>query len=133
MTGDLVRDHWLETYKSLITIAIEGFKYLALINGGAIVVLLAYLGDVAGKSPPVPSPDMRLPVAAFITGLAFCGIALLGSYITQLKLLNEIGKPDKPPTPHGVVLWVTIYVYLASLIAFGVGAWTAVVRFQCNT
>lgn len=39
--------HWLETYKSLITLSIEGFKFSALANGGSAVALLAYLGNVA--------------------------------------------------------------------------------------
>ena len=33
MSTDLPSDHWLETYKSLISISIEGFKFGALANG----------------------------------------------------------------------------------------------------
>ena len=36
--------HPEETYKSLITISVELLKALALINGGAAVAILAYLG-----------------------------------------------------------------------------------------
>lgn len=42
MATDISNQHWIETYKSLITLAVEGFKFAALANGGAAVALLAY-------------------------------------------------------------------------------------------
>ena len=36
-----MNEHQLETYKSLIAIATEAFKFSALINGGAAVAILA--------------------------------------------------------------------------------------------
>lgn len=36
----------METYKSIITLSIEGFKFAALANGGAAVALLAYLATL---------------------------------------------------------------------------------------
>lgn len=38
--------HAVETYKSLIAISTEGFRALQLLNGGAIVALLTYLGHL---------------------------------------------------------------------------------------
>jgi len=46
----LDQQHAAETYKSLITISVEVFKALVLLNGGAVVALLAYLGQAANKS-----------------------------------------------------------------------------------
>ena len=128
MTPDLTNQHWLETYKSLITLSIEGFKFSALANGGAAVALLAYLGNVAGRG--VATPDMRCPMAAFLAGLVACGFALLFAYLTQLKLLNEIGRGEKPTVSHGWVLWAAILLFACSLAAFGVGSWQAVLRFR---
>jgi hypothetical protein len=48
---DLQKEHALETYRSLIAISLAGLKTLMLINGGAVVALLAYLG----QSPQGPS------------------------------------------------------------------------------
>jgi hypothetical protein len=126
--ADTMREYWLETYKSLITLSIEGFKFSALANGGAAVALLAYLGSVAGKS--VPTPDMRCPMFAFLSGLAACGLSMLFAYLTQLKLLNEIGRSEKPEFGHGWLLWSAIVLFACSLIAFGVGSWQAVARFH---
>ena len=120
-------DHWLETYKSLITLSIESFKFSALANGGAAVALLAYLGNTAGKT--VTSIDMRCPMLAFLVGLTLCGFAMLFGYLTQLKLLNEIGRAEKFPIRHSLFLWLAIILYASSLIAFGVGSWQAVIRF----
>ena len=44
-------DHTDQTYKSLIHLSIEGFRFCALANGGAAVALLAYLGNIASKAP----------------------------------------------------------------------------------
>ena len=128
MGTDLPRDHWLETYKSLITLSIEGFKFSALANGGAAVALLAYLGNVAGKG--VATPDMRCPMAAFLAGRCACGFAMLFAYLTQLKLLNEIGTKADSRLSHGWALWTAILLFTGSLGAFGFGAWQAVIRFQ---
>ena len=121
-------DHWIETYKSLITISTEGFKFSALINGGAAVALLAYLGNVAGKGASIP--DMRCPMAAFLVGLALCGFSMFFAYLTQLKLLNEIGLSEKPVLRHGMLLWIAIALFAFSLVSFGVGGWQAVIRFR---
>ncbi len=123
-----MKEHWLETYKSLITLSIEGFKFSALANGGSAVALLAYLGNVAGEG--VVTPDMRCPMLAFLIGLTACGLSVLFAYLTQLKLLNEIGRPEKSGFPHARLLWGAIILFALSIIAFGVGSWQAVIRFR---
>jgi hypothetical protein len=77
MGPDIQKEHALETYKSLIQISVEGMKLLALLNGGAAVALLAYLGNVAGKGSQ--TPDMRYPMGFFLAGLVLCGLAFLCS------------------------------------------------------
>ena len=76
MSDDPVQDDWLETYKSLLALALEGFKFCALVNGGAAVAILAYLGNVAGRG--VSPPDMRCSMAAFLSGLVLCGLGMFG-------------------------------------------------------
>jgi hypothetical protein len=59
-------DHALETFKSLISISVELLRSLLLLNGGAIVALLAYIGQASNgavvalgavfRSPRRPSP-----------------------------------------------------------------------------
>jgi hypothetical protein len=85
--ADISKEHVVETFKSLVQISLEGLKLLALFNGGAAVALLAYMGNIAGKSLPVP--NMRLPMACYVAGLIACGLAFLASYLTQFWLYNE--------------------------------------------
>lgn len=128
MSTDVTNQHWIETYKSLITLSVEGFKFSALANGGAAVALLAYLGNVAGKGADVP--DMRFAMAAFLAGLTACGVAMLCAYLTQLKLFNEPPVGERPKLSHGWLLWSAIFLFACSLVFFGVGSWQAVLRFR---
>ena len=65
---------------------------------------------------------------SFLIGLALCGFSLLVAYLTQLKLLNEIGRPEHHTLQHSWLLWMAIVLFACSLLAFGLGAWQAVVR-----
>jgi hypothetical protein len=71
MAPEIQKEHAIETYKSLTQIALEMLKLLALLNGGAAVALLAYLGNVSGKSGSVL--NMRLPMICYCIGLMLCG------------------------------------------------------------
>jgi hypothetical protein len=128
MAENLAQEHWIETYKSLITLSLEAFRFSALANGGSAVALLAYLGNVAGK-PDVIVPNMSCPMLAYLFGLLLCGIAVLFGYLTQLQLLQEIGKSKKAILSHKYYLWLAILTYAFSLIAFGIGSYWAVLRF----
>lgn len=126
MSSDPVNDDWIETYKSLITLSTEGFKFCALANGGAAVAMLAYLGNVAGKGSAVP--DMRCAMAAFLVGLILCGVAMLFAYLTQLNRLNLVAVRD--PITRDWRLSVSILCVAGSIAAFACGAWFAVVSLK---
>lgn len=128
MTPDSSNQHWIETYKSLFGLSIEGFKFAALANGGAAVAVLAYLGNVAGKG--TSPPDMRWAMALFLAGLASCGFSMLFAYLTQLKLLGESTSAVRRSISHVWLLWVAILLFVLSLVLFGVGSWQAVISFK---
>lgn len=119
-------DHWLETYKSLVALATEGFKFSTLINGGAAVALLAYLGNVAGSNEPVP--DMRYAMFFFLFGLFLCGLSIMFAYFTQLKRLNDISQ-NKNPIPNR---WLTLAIitFELNIVSFIVGSFLAVNSFN---
>jgi len=81
--------HPEETYKSLITITIEVLKTLALVNGGAAVALLAYLGNLTSREPARSLPNMTWALVSFAFGLFVTVIAFIVAYLTQLQLYNE--------------------------------------------
>lgn len=119
--------HLAETYKSMIALSIEGFKFSALANGGACVALLAYLGNVASKG--ATAPDMRLPMGSFLAGLVLCGCAMLCAYLTQFQLFREERGGYPKARTHSRFLWLSVTFYAASIGAFATGSWLAVLRF----
>jgi phosphate/sulfate permease len=80
--------HIAETFKGLITLSTEVVKMLALVNGGAAVALLAYLGNVV-HDPGVHPPHLTHALLWFCKGLFATLLAIIFAYLTQLKLYNE--------------------------------------------
>lgn len=129
MKSDFSNQHAIETYKSLVQISVAGLKLLALLNGGAAVALLAYLGNVAGKG--VAAPDVRFSMASYLAGLVLCGLAFAASYLTQLSLYNEsVGERRSAVGPHQLWLWLAMTLALVSLAAFAIGSYSAALRLR---
>src|SRR6266480_416657 len=111
-----MNQHAIETYKSLVTITLDGLKLLALLNGGAAVALL--LGNVAGKGGYVI--PMRESMVCYVIGLVLCGVAYFASYVTQLNLFNE--SLERPGAlPHTWTLYAAMILCLLSFAAFVAG------------
>ena len=125
MENQIKEVDWQETFRSLVALATEGFKFCALANGGAAVAILAYLGDVAGKNGVVP--DMRCAMGAFLLGLLFCGCAMFFAYLTQLNRLNRLA--DRKDTRGDWRLGVSVVFIVLSLLLFGIGSLLAVTSF----
>ena len=109
-------EHWIETYKSLITLSVECFKFLALINGGAIVALLTYTGNISNKSNQIV--DVSYPMHWFLVGLILCGISMLFGYLTQLKLFNELGQ-NITVISHAHFLWIAFLLLAEAFLLLG--------------
>jgi len=119
-------EHAVETFKSIQVISLAGLKLLALFNGGAVVALLAYLGNIAGKSIVVP--DMRLPMRLYLLGLVACGLAFLAGYVTQSILYREsMGWTSRGR--HVISQVAGILLALLSLLSFAVASYEAASRF----
>jgi len=103
---------------------------LALVNGGAAVAILAYLGNIAGHAPTVPQPDMICPLAWFCAGLLAAAITFIFAHWTQLLLFQEESdKADGKSVSrhvrheHGFMLGYLLLLFAA--VAFGIGCITA--------
>jgi len=94
------------------------------------VALLAYLGNLAGKTSVMP--DMRYSMAFFLVGLVLCGFCFIASYLTQLTLYNEsMGWPkNKFYQKHNFLLFLAMLCFLVSIVAFAFGSYNAAIRFQ---
>src|SRR5690606_18573747 len=98
-----------------------GFKFLAWLNGlGVLLVLSCSIGLVEfGLAPQW----LRLPLAAFLAGLALCALGLLWSYPAQSSLLDQVSSGRLVRRMHWLPLFCTILAYSLSLIAFALGCW----------
>ena len=122
---DFRDQHAIETYRSLISISLAGLKTLMLINGGAVVALLAYLGQ--SPQGPTLAPHVLWSLGAFVAGVFFCVCAFFGSYQTQFALYNESVSPTTKSGPsHMKWQRITIAFVLLSCIAFIIGAFSSV-------
>lgn len=117
--------HAAETYKSLISISVEGLKSVLLLNGGSIVAILTYLGHAS--SGPQLAVRIKCSLVWFVVGLVTVGFAFVTSYLTQLALYNESINPKSyKGTKHQCYLWVTLALVVLSLASFAFGAFSAV-------
>ena len=115
-------EHAIETYKSLISISTEAFKALQLLNGGAAVALLAYLGQVAPTHPTV-LVHATMPLGLFVAGLVAGTVVYITSYLTQLALHNEnIGVMESGR--HQRWLWISFSLGVGSVALFSLGAFS---------
>lgn len=120
-----LEEHAAETYRSMISVSVEGFKTLLLINGGAVVAMLAYLGQ--STHGPELAARAAWPLGAFIVGLGCAAVAFVGSYATQFALYNETVSPSSYKGPrHMVFVWATLFVVVLSFSAFACGAVSSV-------
>jgi hypothetical protein len=121
----LDQEHAVESYRSLITISVDMFKALVLLNGGAVVALLAYVGQAPNR--PELAAHARYPLALFVAGLVSAGLAFGTSYLTQFALYNESVLPQRYRGPkHEVFLWITVTFGVVSLGLFSIGAFAGI-------
>jgi len=115
-------EHVIETYRSMLNIGVEATKSMVLLNGGAIVALLAYLGQIPDRADV--AQQTRQPIAAFVVGLALGCFSFLFGYLTQHALFNESeGRPLR--VPHQVWQWLTVTLLVVSMVSFSIGAFMA--------
>lgn len=111
--------HAIETYKSLITISVEGFKSLILINGGALVAIIAYLGQ--SREGYKIASEMWIPFTLFSIGLISSTLTFVFSYRTQLTLYNETLKRAEEGS-HICEIKNTELTVACSVVSFILGA-----------
>lgn len=119
--------HKLETYKSLMVYGNNAVKFVLLVNGGATIALLTFLGDFL-KNGNV-SIGMGWPLACFLLGIVVGGVANLTAYLTQLALFNE-SSDNKQKTGHQIWLYRTLYLIIGGIALFSFGAILTLLELQ---
>lgn len=113
-------EHAAKTYESMLTVSVEGFKTLLLINGGGVVALLTYLGQVESAGL---AHNAGWAVGGFVVGVLLSVLAFAGAYATQYALFNEsMGRADEMWWRHQSAMLLTAATALLGVVAFAVGA-----------
>ena len=125
--------HIEETFKGLISLSIELLKALLLINGGAAVAVLAYLGSLASHGSVAHLPDIKNALLCFAGGVLATALAFIAAYFTQYRLYLEerarhTGRSFS--SRHTIGMGIATTLVLLSATAFGVGCWNAASAFQ---
>lgn len=107
-------------YQALTSVFMLGFKFLVWINGlGVLLVIFCALGLIQTDLTPFM---LRLPLALFMAGLAFCGLGLLWSYLVQTSLFSQLIS-GRPRRTHWLPMFFALIAYSLGMLAFVLGCW----------
>ena len=106
-------------FNSVIEAGLSALKSATLINGGAAVSLLAFLGNLLTKDPPYgttyPIHALSQAMLVFFLGVGFSGTATAARYFSQAGygVMNEY--------QGNLFKWIAIVLAVSSLVAFFYG------------
>ena len=107
-------------YQALTAVFAQGFRFLVTVNGaGVLLTLLAATGFIETDMAP---PLFRMPLAAFLGGLALSGVGLLWSFVAQTSLFGQLME-GRRRRGHWVPMICVLVAYALSLVVFVVGCW----------
>lgn len=117
----MTEDSWhsQETYKSLITYGNGAVRFVILVNGGAIISLLTFLGNFLKTNQA--AVDMLCPLSLYLSGVILGGFSYISAYFTQLTLYNESNE-NISANCHLKFLYLSLFFIVLGIIAFGVGS-----------
>lgn len=135
MLGEKRVDDTAERVRFQQEYAIQGFRTLTLINGGAIIALLTYLGNKQGQ---VAAQEFAPAFILYAIGLALSVVAYLFAYYSQeylvtcdmqeayklLKVQSEEGKKEQAEAQTIGERWGkrAVLLVVASLVSFLAGS-----------
>lgn len=112
--------HKEETYKSLIHYGTSAIKFVFIVNSGAILAMLTFLGNLV-KNNVIFSNDIKYSMYYFIGGLISSGIATFFAYFTQMKLY-EFPEKDNYVLP----LQICMFFVALGMIGFILGSFQSI-------
>jgi hypothetical protein len=115
-------------FKSVIEAGRTALNALILMNGGAVVALLAFLGNALAKEPPsgfkFRVQVINAAMLVFVLGVGWAGVSLALRYLTQL-----LGH-GRSASVGNKMNYAAIVSGLASLALFFAGGITAYIAFR---
>ena len=122
--------HSEETFKSLMLYGNNALRFVLLVNGGAVIALLTFLGNILKNE--TTSIHMAMPMGCFLLGITVGGLANITAYMTQLRLYNEsIGNSQN--TRHTKWLYGSLVLIVFGILLFFAGAVLTLLELQSYT
>lgn len=124
----LAAETQLEAYRATISMSLVALRSAILINGGAIVALVAYLGQLTSNNKGIP--DILSGLGFYIIGLLAAvvatGAGYLATYAFGWIVVNHI------PTKQNGETWRTISLIciITSYLSFSVGSYICFSGFK---
>ncbi len=100
-------------------------KSILLVNGGASIALLAFIGNIVTSNPKsLLISTLSLPLAYYTSGVLAAAAASAGAYITQYSYFHFGQKWGQ------FWHWTSAIVLIASYILFAIGSYLAYDTFR---
>jgi len=115
---------WIEMFKSVIDAGKEALNALLLINGGAVVALLGFLGANIAKEGSA-ALGMRLTSSLLLFGVG----VLLGAVAFGVRYLSQAVYAVERNKIGSTLNVLTILIAIAGYIVFGFGVYGAYLAF----
>ena len=109
----------METYRFMIASGQSAMKATVLINGGAAIALLAFIGHLVASAQASSIPELAVPLAGFVAAV-LCGVmSIVLTYVTLSSY-----SADKV-TRGNISNWFAVGFVVLSYVLFGLGSWLA--------
>ena len=129
-------EQWIqeETYKTLSFYANQAIKTVLLLNGGAVLSILTFLGNLLKNSDQ--HFDMSLSISFFLIGIILGTLGSVFAYFTQLSVFN-----NRTIKSNKINIWITKIQYsywlnfliiciFISVLCFCIGSYCALLELQ---
>ncbi|CAI0727058.1 hypothetical protein [Serratia grimesii] len=123
----LIANANLESFRSVIATGANASKSCMLVNGGAAVALLAFVGNIWNKNPNAGAvAELAYGILFFCSGVGLAALCTGITYIAQYCYASADSDSDSKWDIAGNIFNIlAVLAGLASLILFGYGCYSA--------
>ena len=125
MENSLTKDDQqeIELYKSVISFVQQSINMCFLLNGGAMISLLTFLGNLSDAKTASFQQDIRISGYYFAFGTISSAISAVFCYMTQFTYYKEKISGERPFFLDGTVMRVLLLIgILTSIVLFARGS-----------
>jgi hypothetical protein len=121
-----IHAYGLETFRSVIQAGQNALRTAFIMNGGAAVALLAFIGHLSSVAPERVS-SLAPSLAAFVIGVLIAALASGTTYLSQWFFAHAFNRENRPwlKTMGFILNFAAILFGLGAYVVFAYGMWLA--------